>query len=223
MPIPKKVNAEPPKSAKIRIYEALKEWIVDGTLQPGEKIADTEISAYFSVSRTPVREAMQVLADQMLIEIIPGKESRVAPMNVVDLNKTYRLLAELHSLAVEFAFAKIDDQVIDELEGINLHLADCAACRDYRGSMAADAAFHDVFFRLADYKFLTAFAHTLNAHVLRQERMYHENLRSNKNSPEEHQQIIAALKARDLPRAKEAMAYNWQHTASIIEIFQQEA
>ena len=53
MPIPKQVSYEAPKSAKMRIYEALREWIIDGTLQPGEKILDSEISQYFSVSRTP--------------------------------------------------------------------------------------------------------------------------------------------------------------------------
>ena len=55
MPIPKQAPYEAPKSAKMRIYEALREWIIDGTLQPGEKILDSEISQYFSVSRTPVR------------------------------------------------------------------------------------------------------------------------------------------------------------------------
>ena len=74
MPIPKQVSYEAPKSAKMRIYEALREWIIDGTLQPGEKILDSEISQYFSVSRTPVREAIQMLAEQKLIEIRPGKE-----------------------------------------------------------------------------------------------------------------------------------------------------
>ena len=74
MPIPEKNVFEAPKSAKIRIYETLREWIIDGTLQPGEKILDSELSQYFSVSRTPVREAIQMLVEQKLIDVRPGRD-----------------------------------------------------------------------------------------------------------------------------------------------------
>ena len=53
MPIPVKTPLEKQKTAKERIYILLREWIINGTLQPEEKISDQEISQYFSVSRTP--------------------------------------------------------------------------------------------------------------------------------------------------------------------------
>ncbi len=218
MPIPHKEKIEAPKSAKIRIYEALKEWIVDGTLQPGEKIVDTEISDYFSVSRTPVREAMQLLADQKLIEIIPGKESRVTQLDVINIKQIYRMLAELHALAVEFAFEKIDEKIISKLEKLNQAFAECIARRDYKASMSCDQAFHDLFFQLAGNEFLTSFSHTLNTHVLRLEKQYHEVASNIKDSVEEHRQVIEAVRAHNLERAKKAMAYNWLHTAEIIRV-----
>ena len=78
MPIPVKQQTEERLTAKALVYKTLREWITDGTLQPGEQIYDQEIAKYFNVSRTPVREAMQLLADQKLLEIEPGKQSRVA-------------------------------------------------------------------------------------------------------------------------------------------------
>ena len=119
MPIPKQVSYEAPKSAKMRIYEALREWIIDGTLQPGEKILDSEISQYFSVSRTPVREAIQMLAEQKLIEIRPGKESRISEIDSIDIPQTYKMLAEIHATAVEFAFDKISEGAIHRLKDAN--------------------------------------------------------------------------------------------------------
>ena len=119
MPIPQKKMADVPKSAKLRVYEELKKWIVDGTLQPGEKIYDSEIAQFFSVSRTPVREAIQLLADQKLIEVFPGKESRVAEMGVADIDQLYKILAALHSLAMEFAYPKINQTVIMQLKAAN--------------------------------------------------------------------------------------------------------
>ena len=102
MPIPVKTPLEKQKTAKERIYIQLREWIINGTLQPEEKISDQEISQYFSVSRTPAREAIQMLADQKLVEIYPGKETRIAPVNLEEASSHYRMMAELHALAVEF-------------------------------------------------------------------------------------------------------------------------
>ena len=82
MPIPLKTEPQVPQTARQRVYSQLKKWIVNGTLTPEEKISDLELANYFSVSRTPVREAMQLLADQRLIQIFPGKESRVAPIDL---------------------------------------------------------------------------------------------------------------------------------------------
>ena len=79
MPIPKMPSKSVPLTAKERIYSELKEWIVDGTLKEREKLSDREIANYFSVSRTPVREALQLLSEQKLVSIYPGRESLVAP------------------------------------------------------------------------------------------------------------------------------------------------
>lgn len=55
MPIPETYNAKEPQSARDKIYEQLKTWIIEGQLEPLEKISDVEIGRYFNVSRTPVR------------------------------------------------------------------------------------------------------------------------------------------------------------------------
>ena len=138
MPIPKQVSYEAPKSAKMRIYEALREWIIDGTLQPGEKILDSEISQYFSVSRTPVREAIQMLAEQKLIEIRPGKESRISEIDSIDIPQTYKMLAEIHATAVEFAFDKISEGAIHRLKDANQRFEQAFLRRDIRGCRSAE-------------------------------------------------------------------------------------
>ena len=64
MPIPKKDSALQRKSAKDLVYETLCDWIIRGEMMPGEKLLDTELAAYFNVSRTPVRDAGDPKADQ---------------------------------------------------------------------------------------------------------------------------------------------------------------
>ena len=62
MPIPPaQKDAAPRTTAKERVYRTLRQWIIDGTMEPGERLNDVELAQYFSVSRTPVREAIQLL------------------------------------------------------------------------------------------------------------------------------------------------------------------
>ena len=112
MPIPVKTPLEKQKTAKERIYTQLREWIINGTLEPGEKISDQEISQYFSVSRTPAREAIQMLSDQKLVEIYPGKSTCVSPIDLKEASSHYRMMAELHALAVEFAWPHLTPEYI---------------------------------------------------------------------------------------------------------------
>lgn len=218
MPIPKVNKQEAPKSAKVRIYEALKEWIVDGTLKPGEKILDSEISAYFSVSRTPVREAMQLLADQKLIEIYPGRESRVSEIGNVNLWETYRVLAGLHCLALEFAYPKITDEVIRRLEATNNRFAEICKKNDYKTSLRLDREFHDIFIQLAGNDFINDFTRTLDCHVERAENLYFNELDLREESVRQHKQIIAHLRSHDLEQAKQVMYNNWMHTVESLHI-----
>lgn len=216
MPIPKNPLSEAPKTARERIYNALKDWIIDGTLMPGEKISDTEISQYFSVSRTPVREAIQLLADQKLIEIFPGKESRIAPIDRKKACRAYMILAELHALALQFAFPLITDEIIAELDAINESLREKSQLSD-AGVLTQDKAFHDIFLKLADNDFLTSFTSTLSIHVARVENLYYRIQKDSMSSVQEHDEILKALKERDLETAQKFMRYNWTHTVELID------
>ena len=67
MPIPNESNAITKSSAKERVYNTLQQWIINGTLLPQERLNDTELARHFNVSRTPVREALQMLSEQKLV------------------------------------------------------------------------------------------------------------------------------------------------------------
>ena len=67
-------------------------------LKSGEKILDSELAQYFDVSRTPVREAIQMLERQKLVKVIPSRGTIVANIEIEDTEKCYRLLAEIQAL-----------------------------------------------------------------------------------------------------------------------------
>lgn len=210
MPIPIKRKKERPKTAKERVYLEVRDWIIDGTLLPEEKISDQEISQYFSVSRTPVREALQMLADQKLVNIYPGKETKVAPVNMTEAMANYRLIAELHALALEMAYPVLTEEHIQEMKRIDQSFQIAEQKRDVETTELLDKQFHDIFLRLAGSPFFAEFSDTLWIHILRVEKIYYRQ--NDLFSFDSHSKIIEALEEHRLEDAKNAMRNNWMHT-----------
>ena len=215
MPIPMKKQEETPRTAKERVYATVREWIIDGPLQPGEQIIDQEIAQYFSVSRTPVREAIQMLADQKLVEIQPGKATRITEVSLEEAMSNYRVAAELSVLALEMAYPKLNDAVLDELLHINHEFDIAGRSRNVKAAMRLDEAFHHRIFELAGNYFLGEFARILESHSQRVENLYFSQ--NDELTFQSHQEILAALMRKDLPAAKEAMRRNWLHTVELLK------
>ena len=110
MPIPSKTESIQTLSVKDRIYNVVCEWIITGVLKSGEKILDSELAQYFDVSRTPVREAIQMLERQKLVKVIPSRGTIVANIEIEDTEKCYRLLAEIQAFAAEEACERISEE-----------------------------------------------------------------------------------------------------------------
>ena len=100
----------------------------------------------------------------------------------VDIIQVYRLLANLHSLAVDFSYSKIDKDTILHLKEINRQLSNAIQAKDNAMSRASDTAFHNIFLNLADNDFLSRFTSTLSAHVARVENVYFGNISDTKDS-----------------------------------------
>lgn len=218
MPLPQKEEYSKPKTARERIYDEVKEWIINGTLQPGEKISDHEIAVYFSVSRTPVREAIQLLSDQGLINIYPGRGTCVSEINIDEINSIYRISADLHSLALEFAFPKITKNTIQNLKQINDNFYKAEICGNYLEAGKQDQQFHEVFLQLADNRYLSEFTNTLGTHIRRVQMMndpYYNLAGKNDDSYKQHLKIINALEQKDIKTAKEMMRQNWLYTIEL--------
>lgn len=76
-------------SAKEKAFHQLQRWIVDGTLEPGEKVTDADLAEALGVSRTPVREALQLLESQGFVEMKPGKETKITLIHPDDALAVY--------------------------------------------------------------------------------------------------------------------------------------
>ena len=138
MPIPKKTETINRTTAKERVYTILQQWIVDGTLEPGERLNDADLAKYFSVSRTPVREAIQMLNEQKLVEIVPSSGTFVAPINQEDIKHVYQLLGGLQALALKLCIGTVTAEDLEHLNSLNENFLRCAQMGAVPATIEAD-------------------------------------------------------------------------------------
>ena len=154
MPIPENVENLRRVSAKSSIYQVVCSWIITGVLKPGEKIVDSELAKRFNVSRTPVREAIQILEGQKLVYVVPGRATVVADIDPADIEKCYRTLAELQGLAAELACGSLTDRELEQLERIHAAFVDACGRNDGTDAITQDNLFHDAIVRGAHNEYV---------------------------------------------------------------------
>lgn len=209
MPIPKKQTGLPRQSVRDTVYDTVCDWIITEVLKPGEKIFDTELADYFGVSRTPVREALQILEKQKLVKVTPGKSTIVADIDIEDIEKCYPPLAEIQAIAAAMAAEKISDSDIRKLEAELDAFTRAADDEDAAAAISHDSRFHEIIMDAADNEYISDFSHMLILHIQRMKYHYFHLSGYRRLSAEEHWGILASIKSRNPDLAKELMRTHW--------------
>jgi DNA-binding GntR family transcriptional regulator len=209
MPVPE-VAALDRRPARVEVFDRLRDWIEDGQLEPGEVIKDLDLASALGVSRTPVREALQLLEQHGLVETRPGRLTRVTETTFEDVARVYAPLGVLEALAAELATPKATRDTTDQLRLHNAELLAAAKADDPSAAREADRAFHGVLLRLADNPYLTAAIEPLLVHTRRLEALYFRGVKPYRESYADHKRIISAVAARDAPAAREQTQRNFR-------------
>lgn len=197
------------RPARWTVYDRLKNWVEDGALAPGEVVKDSEIAEMLGVSRTPVREALQMLEREGLVEMLPGRLTRVTDTTPEDIGLVYATLAALNALAAETGTPRATDADIAEMREHNEQLLEAIRAKDPVAAREADRAFHGVLVRLAQNPYLESAIDPLLTHIRRLEALYFRDDKPGRKSYEEHEQIIDAVAAGDLEAARDATRSNF--------------
>lgn len=199
------------KSARHTVFERLRELIESGVLEPGEVLKDTEIADQLGVSRTPVREALQMLERHGLIEVTPGRQTRVTPIRPETVPELYAPLGALMGCAAETAAERATAGDLAAMTGHNEALLAALEARDPVAARKADHAFHGVPLALAANPFIDAAIEPLLLHARRLETLYFRDTEPGLESYRDHERIIAAIRARDGAAARRLTEANFLH------------
>lgn len=159
---------ETPKPLWIRVLEFLKDAIVRGDIQPGEKLNEMLIASKLGVSRSPVREAIRVLESEKFVETIDRRGTFVKPLSLKEIEELYVVLKFLQVPAVDLAVKNMDGARKDELAAIVAHTEERRHTKDVEEIKAMSKKFHSFLVKASDNDLLIQINESL---LVQQERV----------------------------------------------------
>ncbi|MBL0931048.1 MAG: GntR family transcriptional regulator [Alphaproteobacteria bacterium] len=186
-----------PVTLPAKAVDALRQMILDGELPPGARLSERALGERLGGSRTPLREALRMLASEGLVRHEPNRGAVVAPLDRADIEATFELLAALEGLAGELAAQRIDDAQLAEIKALHFEMRAHHARGDRAAYFRANQEIHRHIAAAAANPVLVETFERLNARVKRVR--YAANLTPERwaKAVEEHERMIAALDARD--------------------------
>ncbi|MGI4982206.1 MAG: GntR family transcriptional regulator [Janthinobacterium lividum] len=190
-----------PKVERQRLHDTvvdhLRSFIIEGVLEPGKKLNERELCETLGISRTPLREALKVLAAEGLIDIYPNRGASVSGMSELELREAFELMSGLEAFSGELACQRITPEEIIEIKALHYAMLSCRQKNDLPGYYLRNQAIHD---RINEAARNDALRRTyLNVN----RRLQALRFRSNHQTPKwdravkDHEAMLEALDARD--------------------------
>ena len=202
-------TAPPARALYEDVAERLRARIIAHTLAPGSWIDEQALTAELGISRTPLREALKVLAAEGLVTMKLRRGAYVTEVSERDLAEVFHLLALLESDAAGAVATGASDAQLAELAGLHAELEACVGERD--AFFAANERFHLRLLDIADNRWRRQLVEDLRK-VMKLNR-HHSLFKQGRlqASLREHRGIMAALLARDAARAERLVREHLAH------------
>ena len=204
------------------VFNTLREAILKGDLNPGERLMELQLASKLGVSRTPIREAIRMLEQEGLAVTTPRKGAEVAKMTLKDMEDVLEIRDALDELAVRIACQKITDEQLKQLEDVKELFEKNTQTNNVKNIAEADVSFHDVIYEATGNPKLVTLLNNLREQVYRYRVEY---IKDPKNYPTliaEHEAILDSLKNRDVKNAVEAMHVHVANQAEAVKMVIQE-
>ncbi len=185
------------------VYRSLKEQIISGALAPEKRLIELAIAAEFSVSRTPVREALKRLAVENLVLADPARGMVVHAPDAREIEDVFIVREALDALAARLAAYRITPSELGRLRVVVDSMEEAIASGRREQVVVANTHFHDVIYAAAGNEMLERLGRDLRDFVRRFTTLPFASPDRVDHVLAEHRAIVAALEAHD-PEAAEA-------------------
>jgi DNA-binding GntR family transcriptional regulator len=188
-----------------QIANTLEQLVFSGEFQDGERLDELKLAEQFHVSRTPIREALQVLVSSGMAEQIPRRGVFIRQPGPVELIEMFETMAELEAACGRLAATRMSDKDLASLANANDRCQQAIQDTDHDRYYAENETFHQIIYRGAANTFLANQALQLQNRLRAYRRIQLRFRGRMKQSMEEHSQILCALSDGDADLAAQTL------------------
>lgn len=194
----------PRKALHDQVAHRLRQMLVENRIPPGAKLNERELAEVLQVSRTPLREAIKMLAAEGLVELLPNRGAIALALSEEDVLNTFEVMAGLEALSGELAAERIEVSEFLEIQALHFEMLAAYTRRDLPAYYGLNARIHDAINAAAKNPVLTNTYKQVNARLQALRFRSNQDGEKWKNAVQEHERMIEALAARD-PQAMRAV------------------
>jgi DNA-binding GntR family transcriptional regulator len=206
-----------------QIADALQAAILSGELRPGDALIETEIATRLGVSRAPVREALQLLANSGLVEAVPYRGTTVRRLSASDVEELYSMRSVLEAFALRRAMARDAAGLAVALRGVCATMERYAADGDWASVSSEDERFHHHLIASAGHRLLDSVWQELNARVRQVMTLRNLANEDTMSIVKNHLPIVEAIAAGEVEPAVERLERHIATAADLVAALEEEA
>lgn len=186
------------------VFNTLRQAILKGELEPGERLMEIQLAERLGVSRTPIREAIRKLELEGLVVMVPRKGAEVASISEKNLKDVLEVRRALEELAVQIACERMTEEKLGELKEVLKEFKRAVKSKDLTAITEVDVKFHDVIYLATDNQRLIQILYNLREQMYRYRMEYIKDSSQHLSLIKEHEEIIQSIENKDKERAARA-------------------
>ena len=187
------------------VFKTLRQAILKGELEPGERLMEIQLAERRGLSRTPIREAIRKLELERLVLMIPRRGAEVAKISEKNLRDVLEVRRSLEELAIDLACQRIQEEELETLREAQKEFAAAISAGDAMEIAQTDEKFHEIIYSGTGNQKLMQILSNLREQMYRYRLEYIKDANKRQILLVEHEQILKALSLRHVQEARLAV------------------
>lgn len=213
-PVKKRLQRQ---SLHLEVADNLRDMIVEGALPPGQRISEADLCDQFGISRTPMREALKVLASEGLVEIKPNRGTRVSEITLEDIDELFEAVSGIERLCAELTTEKMTASELEHLKGLHERMTNYFKKGQRHDYFRLNQETHNLIVQLSGNSVLRDVHANIMIKVRRARYLAILSVERWEESVEEHAGILEAMEIRDADLVGKRVRDHVRKTGEIVK------
>ena len=206
----------PRAALHMQVAMRLRQMLVENRIAPGAKLNERELAEVLNVSRTPLREAIKMLAAEGLVELLPNRGAIAVALSEADIFNTFEVMAGLESMSGELAAERITQEELAELKAMHFEMLAAYTRSDLSNYYRLNDKIHRAINAAAKNPVLTTTYNQVNARLQALRFRSNQDGEKWRRAMKEHELMIDALSARDGAAMRQVLLTHLQNKRDVV-------